>query len=58
MAIHVRDVTQSELKMKESTVALAATGVRKAFRSARVLPGGGSSVRAVDDVSLDRKSVV
>src|SRR2546428_1573196 len=53
MAIPVRDVTQGELKMKESTVALAATGVRKAFRPARVLPGGGSSVRAVDDVSLE-----
>ncbi|TMG46523.1 MAG: ABC transporter ATP-binding protein [Chloroflexi bacterium] len=39
--------------MKEPTVALAATGVRKDFRSARVLPGGGSSVRAVDDVSLE-----
>jgi len=53
MAIQVRDVTQSELKMREPTVALAATGVRKDFRSARVLPGGGSSVRAVDDVSLE-----
>src|SRR2546427_216807 len=53
MATQARDVTQSALKMKESTVALAATGVRKAFRSARVLPGGGSSVRAVDDVSLE-----
>src|SRR2546427_9051340 len=53
MATQARDVTQSALKMKESTVALAATGVRKAFRSARVLPGRGSSVRAVDDVSLE-----
>src|SRR2546428_2302332 len=53
MAIQVRDVTQSELKMKERTAALVATGVRKAFRSARVLSGGGSSVRAVDDVSLE-----
>src|SRR5947208_1325181 len=53
MAIQARDVTQSELKMREPTVALAATGVRKDFRSARVLPGGGSSVRAVDDVSLE-----
>src|SRR5438128_6548281 len=53
MAIQARDVTQSELKMREPTVALAASGVRKDFRSARVLPGGGSSVHAVDDVSLE-----
>jgi len=53
MAIQVRDVTQSESKMKERTAALAASAVRKGFRSARVLPGGGSMLRAVDDVSLE-----
>ncbi|HEV8536354.1 MAG TPA: ABC transporter ATP-binding protein [Candidatus Limnocylindria bacterium] len=38
--------------MKRRNVALAAEGVRKEFRSTRARPGGGSTVRAVDGVSL------
>ena len=53
MAIQVREATRSEANKDERTAALAASGVRKAFPSARVLPGGGMAVRAVDDVSLE-----
>src|SRR3989441_5559834 len=53
MAIQVREVTRIQMKTKERTPALAASGVRKAFRSSRVLPGGGSAVCAVDSVSLE-----
>src|SRR5256886_17322810 len=52
MAIQLREATRSEMNKQERTAALAASGVRKAFPSARVLPGGGRAVRAVDDVSL------
>src|SRR5438034_6134649 len=48
MAIQIRDGMRTEKK----TAALAASEVRKAFRPARVVPGGGTTVRAVDDVSL------
>jgi ABC-2 type transport system ATP-binding protein len=41
------------MKTKERTPALAASGVRKAFRPSRVLPGSGSAVCAVDSVSLE-----
>jgi len=53
MAIQVREAARRELNERKPTAALAASGVRKAFHSARMLPGGGSSVRAVDDVSLE-----
>src|SRR6267143_656018 len=53
MAVQVREATHSEMNKQERTAALAASGVRKAFPSARVLPGGGIAVRAVDDVSLE-----
>src|SRR6267143_3674350 len=53
MAVQVREATHSEMNKQERTAALAASGVRKAFPSARVLPGGGGAVRAVDDVSLE-----
>src|SRR5881409_4535211 len=55
MAIQVRDVTQSESKMKERTAALSASGVRKAFRVGGLrppAPDGLGMVRAVDGVSL------
>src|SRR5437762_8059361 len=48
MAIQIRDGMRTEKK----TAALAASEVRKAFRPARVVPGGGTTVRAVDGVSL------
>src|SRR6266567_8920668 len=48
MAIQVREGNRTEKK----TAALSASQVRKAFRPARVVPGGGTTVRAVDDVSL------
>src|SRR5437773_6905663 len=48
MAIQIRDGMRTEKK----TAALAASEVRKAFRPARVVPGGGTSVLAVDGVSL------
>ncbi len=53
MAIQIRDAARRELNERKPTAALAASGVRKAFHSARMLSGGGSSVRAVDDVSLE-----
>src|SRR3982074_1278119 len=53
MAIQVREATRSEMNKQKRTVALAANGVRKAFPSARRLPGGRVGVRAVDDVSLE-----
>src|SRR5882672_551740 len=48
MAIQVREGIRTEKK----TAALAASGVRKSFRPARVVPGGGATVHAVDGVSL------
>jgi ABC-2 type transport system ATP-binding protein len=48
MAIQVRDAIRAEKK----TAALAANEVRKSFRPARVVAGGGSTVCAVDGVSL------
>jgi len=48
MAIQIREGTRTEKK----TAALSAVEVRKAFRPARVVPGGGTTVRAVDGVSL------
>jgi ABC-2 type transport system ATP-binding protein len=48
MAIQIREGKRTEKK----TAALAASEVRKTFRPARVIPGGGTTVRAVDDVSL------
>src|SRR5256885_12984178 len=48
MAIQTREGVRTEKK----TAALAAREVRKAFRPARVVPGGGTTVRAVDGVSL------
>src|SRR5919204_64712 len=51
MAIQVRD-KRAEVRKSGQTPALAACGVSKAFRPARVIPGGGNAVRAVSDVSL------
>jgi ABC-2 type transport system ATP-binding protein len=48
MAIQVRERARIEKK----TAALAASEVTKAFRPTRVAPGGGTTVRAVDCVSL------
>src|SRR5882762_10533237 len=48
MAIQIREGVRTEKK----TAALAASDVRKTFRPARVVPGGGATVRAVDGVSL------
>jgi ABC-2 type transport system ATP-binding protein len=48
MAIQVREAIRAQKK----TAALAASEVRKEFRPARLTPGGGTKVRAVDDVSL------
>jgi ABC-2 type transport system ATP-binding protein len=48
MAIQVRERIRTEKK----TAALAASEVSKAFRPVRVLSGGGTTVRAVDCVSL------
>src|SRR5438034_2377806 len=53
MAIQIREAARRELNERKPTAALAASGVRKAFHSARMLSGGGPSVRAVDDVSLE-----
>ncbi len=47
MAVQIREGVRTEKK----TAALAASGVCKAFRPARVIPGG-TTVRAVDSVSL------
>ena len=47
MAVQIREGVRTEKK----TAALAASGVCKAFRPARVIPGG-TPVRAVDSVSL------
>src|SRR5256886_13579841 len=52
MTIQVREARRGEMKASRGTAALVASGVRKVFRAARVLPGGGSTVCAVDDVSL------
>src|SRR5438094_4459722 len=49
MAIQVRE----RIRVEKKTAALAACAVSKAFRPTRVVPGGGMSVRAVDDVSLE-----
>jgi len=48
MAVRVRERIRAEKK----TAALAACEVSKAFRPARVVAGGGMTVRAVDGVSL------
>jgi ABC-2 type transport system ATP-binding protein len=48
MAIRIREGVRVEKK----TAALAASKLRKAFRPARVVPGGGATVCAVDGVSL------
>src|SRR5258706_4941669 len=48
MAVQLREGVRTEKK----TAALAESAVRKTFRPARVVPGGGTTVRAVDDVSL------
>ena len=47
MAIQVRE----RIRVEKKSAALAACGVSKAFRPARVVPGG-LTVRAVDDVTL------
>ena len=47
MAIQVRE----RIRVEKKSAALAARGVSKAFRPARVVPGG-LTVRAVDDVTL------
>jgi len=52
MAIQVRETRHDEIRSRERTAALAASGVSKTFSPARVVPGGGSPVRAVDAVSL------
>jgi ABC-2 type transport system ATP-binding protein len=52
MAIQVRETRHAEIRSGERTAALAASGVSKTFSPARVVPGGGSAVRAVDAVSL------
>jgi ABC-2 type transport system ATP-binding protein len=48
MAIQVRE----RIRIEKKTVALAACEVTKAFRPARAVPGAGTTVRAVDGVSL------
>ena len=52
MAIQVREAIRAELKSTGRTAALEANDVRKAFRPARIAPGGGMTVRAIDGVSL------
>jgi ABC-2 type transport system ATP-binding protein len=52
MAIQVREAMRAQIRTGGRTAALAASGVRKAFRPTRAIPGGGTTVRAVDDVSL------
>jgi len=52
MAIQVRETRHDEIRSRERTAALAASAVSKTFSPARVVPGGGSPVRAVDAVSL------
>ena len=53
MAIQVRDPVQSdEVKIRPETAALEARSVHKVFRAARMSPGAGPTLRAVDDVSL------
>jgi ABC-2 type transport system ATP-binding protein len=52
MAIQVRETRHAEIRSGERTAALAASGVSKTFSPARVAPGGGPAVRAVDAVSL------
>jgi len=56
MAIQVREVTRIEMKTKERTPALAASGVRKAFPVGGLrppAPGRVGTVCAVDSVSLE-----
>ena len=48
MAMQVRE----RIRIEKKTAALAACEVTKAFRPARVAPGGGTTVRAVDGVTL------
>ena len=48
MAVQIREGVRTEKKI----AALAASEVCKTFRPARVVPGGGTTVRAVDSVSL------
>src|SRR5580765_2643546 len=48
MAVQIREGVRTEKKI----AALAANEVCKTFRPARVVPGGGTTVRAVDSVSL------
>jgi len=52
MAIQVREAIRAEMKNTGRAAALEASGVRKAFRPARIVPGGGTTVRAIDGVSL------
>ena len=52
MAIQLREAIRAEMKSTGRTAALEASGVRKAFRPARIVPGGGTTVRAIDGVSL------
>lgn len=52
MAIQVREAIRAEMKSTGRTAALEARGVRKAFRPARIVPGGGTTVRAIDGVSF------
>ena len=53
MAIQVREADgTSEVKIESGVAALEARAVRKVFSGARAVSGGGTTVRAVDDVSL------
>jgi len=53
MAIQVREADgTSEVKIESGVAALEAHAVRKVFSGARAVSGGGTTVRAVDDVSL------
>jgi ABC-2 type transport system ATP-binding protein len=53
MAIDIPAVTQAQLEIGGRAPALTAAGVVKVFRSAGALPGAKSTVRAVDNVSLE-----
>ena len=52
MAVQVPEAIRAEMKTTVRTAALEASDVRKTFRPARIVPGGGTTVRAVDGVSL------
>src|SRR5207253_3458709 len=52
MAIQVREAIGPDKKSTGRTAALEASNVRKAFRPARIVPGGGTTVRAIDGVSI------